>query len=78
MMKLSKGQKTLIRTCTIYTITYSLAFPLGGYFAGRGYSWTDSLIALAAGLVISAFILGASIIINRDVTKEVSKKQDAK
>ena len=76
-MKLSKGQKTLIRTCTIYTISYSLIFPLGGYFAGRGYSWTDSLIAFAAGLVISSFILGACIIINRDVAKEVSKNQDA-
>ena len=77
-MKLSKNQVSIIKTSIAYTITFSLTFPLGGYFAGRGYSWTDSLIALAAGLVISAFMLGASIIINRDVAKEVSKKQDAK
>ena len=28
--------------------------------------------------IVSAFMLGASIIINRDIAKEVSKKQDAK
>ena len=75
-MKLSKNQVSIIKTSIAYTITFSLTFPLGGYFAGRGYSWPDSLIAFAAGIVISAFIFGASIIVNRDVEKEVSKNKD--
>lgn len=75
-MKLSKNQVSIIKASVAYAIIYSLVFPLGGYFAGRGYSWTDSLIAFAAGIVISAFIFGASIIVNRDVEKEVSKNKD--